>query len=56
MKSEILVKSTAALEKEIIEDMKVEEKDISEIIDEELRRTGVSGCDSPDNEQNKEEV
>lgn len=59
MKSEILVKSTAQLEKEVTEqDVKCEDKSLSEILDgeEKLRRERVSGSDSEDNGKVEEQV
>lgn len=56
MKSEILVKSTAKLDEEVQDEIQDTDKDMSEIIDAELQRTGVSGCNTPDNGENQEEV
>lgn len=55
MKSEIFVKSTADLSKEVDElDAKADDKSISEILDEQLRRDGISGSHPTDNEQYQE--
>jgi len=56
VKSEILVKSTAKLDQEVEEDIKCEDKSISEILDEQVQRDGVSRSDTADNAENKKEV